>query len=447
MSDVDTEALELVIEDKDPKQIVAHLESLPWGARIRAISRLTPAYLDNLMLTLTPTDAADLLEALPDETAADVMERIPPEQAADIFEEMQSDQRADLISEIDEPEPILKSMDPEDAADTRALSCYEPNVAGGLMATEFLSYELHQTVAQVISDLRENADQYADFNVQYLYVIKKDSSLAGVMPIRELLFAKQDALVSSLMKPAERIVEDSAEIEEIRGIFEECSFSALPVIDRFRRMVGVINRSALEEAQTEQAEKDYMSAQGIVGGEEVRTLPYAIRAKRRLSWLSVNVLLNLCGASVIAAHQETLASAISLAVFLPIISDMSGSAGNQAVGVTIRELALGLVRPAEIVRVLKKEIAMGLALGATLGTIVAMIAWFWKGNPYLGLVVSAALSCNIIIAVCLGGSIPLVLKRFGFDPALSSGLILTTVTDMCGFFMVLTFAGWLLGNL
>lgn len=447
MKESETAELEHVIADQDAKAIVKYLEGLPWGDRILAISRLDPAYQDSLMLALTPMDAAELVEALPDETAADLMERLPPEQAADIVEEMSSDQRADLLASMDEPENILQSMDPEDAADTRALSSYDQDVAGGLMITEFLSYELHQTVAQVISDLRENANQYADFNVQYLYVINKDSSLAGVMPIRELLFARQETPVSQLIKPAERTVEDTASLPKLKDIFEECSFSALPVIDRFGRMVGVVVRSAIEEAQTEQAEKDYMSAQGIVGGEEVRTLPYPVRAKRRLSWLFVNVLLNLCGASVIAAHSETLAAAISLAIFLPIISDMSGSSGNQAIGVTIRELSLGLVRPSELFRVLKKELAIGLTLGITLGLLVAAIAWFWKGNPYLGIVVGSALTLNIMIGVCLGGTLPLVLKRMGFDPALSSGLILTTITDMCGFFMVLTFAGWVLGRL
>lgn len=444
MTETETLELEQVIAEKDPKAILEYLESLPWGDRIIAISRLGPDSQENLLLALTPTDAAELVEALPDETAVDLIERLPPDQAADIVEEMPSDQRADLVSSMEEPEEILNRMDPEDAADTRALSSYQPDVAGGLMITEFLSYELHQNVGQVINDLRENGQQYLDYDIQYLYVLNRDSSLAGVLPIRELLFARQDIEVAQIMKPADRTVKDSLSLEELRAIFDEISYSALPVTDRFNRMVGIVTRNGVEEAQTEQAEKDYMSAQGIVGGEEIRTLPYAVRTRRRLSWLSVSVLLNLCGASVISAHQDTLAAAISLAIFLPIISDMSGASGNQAVGVTIRELSLGLVRPKEVLRVLQKEVFLGVVVGLTLGCALALIAMYWKGNPFLGLVVGAALSLNIVLAVCLGGIIPLFLKRLGFDPALASGLILTTTTDMCGFFMVLTFAGWFL---
>jgi magnesium transporter len=183
---------------------------------------------------------------------------------------------------------------------------------------------------------------------------------------------------------------------------------------------------------------------GIVGGEELRTMPLRTRAARRLSWLTVNILLNVVAASVIAFNQETLEQVIALAVFLPIISDMSGCSGNQAVAVSMRELTLGLVRPSEFFRVLGKEASIGVVNGVILGVLLGTLAWMWKGNPMLGGVVAAALALNTMIAVCVGGSIPLLLERFGQDPALAAGPILTTITDMCGFFLVLTFAGQVL---
>ncbi len=173
-------------------------------------------------------------------------------------------------------------------------------------------------------------------------------------------------------------------------------------------------------------------------------MPLYLRSRRRLSWLSINILLNVIAASLIALYQDTLARVIALAVFLPIISDMSGCSGSQAVAVSIRELTLGLVRPTELVRVLFKEMALGLVNGLALGILISAVAILWKGNPWLGLVVGGALMVNTIVAVCLGGLIPLVLKRFNMDPALASGPILTTVTDMCGFFLVLSMATFLL---
>jgi magnesium transporter len=173
-------------------------------------------------------------------------------------------------------------------------------------------------------------------------------------------------------------------------------------------------------------------------------MPLLLRARRRLTWLSVNILLNIIAASVIAWYQDTLASVIALAVFLPIISDMSGCSGNQAVAVSIRELSLGLVHPREWLRVWGKEMAVGSINGLVLGILIALVAWLWQGNPFLGIVVGTAMTLNTLVSVSIGGAVPLLLRRFDLDPALASGPILTTITDMCGFLFVLSFATALL---
>ena len=205
-------------------------------------------------------------------------------------------------------------------------------------------------------------------------------------------------------------------------------------------MIGIAHRFSVEEAIGERAQSDHLKAQGIVGGEELRTMPLSVRSKRRLSWLSVNIVLNVIAASVIAMFEETLSAVIALAVFLPIISDMSGCSGNQAVAVSIRELTLGLVKPHEVLYVWLKEVGIGLVNGVILGTLIGVVAFAWKGNLYLGLVVGVALALNTLVAVSIGGSIPLILKRLNLDPALASGPVLTTITDICGFFFVLAFA-------
>ena len=139
-------------------------------------------------------------------------------------------------------------------------------------------------------------------------------------------------------------------------------------------------------------------------------------------------------------YQETLAAVLALAVFLPIISDMSGCSGNQAVAVSIRELTLGLIRPNKVLRVWLKEIAVGVLNGLALGALLALAAWGWKGNPFLGAVVGVAMTLNTMLAVSIGGAVPLLLRHFKMDPALASGPILTTITDMCGFFLLLSMA-------
>lgn len=174
--------------------------------------------------------------------------------------------------------------------------------------------------------------------------------------------------------------------------------------------------------------------------EELRSMPTFLRAKRRLSWLTVNIGLNIIAASVIAFYEDTLSAVIALAVFLPIVSDMSGCSGNQAVAVSMRELSLGFARPADVFRVWMKEAAVGIINGIALGMLIAFAAWAWKGNPYIGLVVGVALALNTLVAVSIGGTVPLILKRYNIDPAVASGPMLTTITDMCGFFLVLSLA-------
>jgi magnesium transporter len=156
--------------------------------------------------------------------------------------------------------------------------------------------------------------------------------------------------------------------------------------------------------------------------------------------LSSNIVLNIIAASVISAYEETLAAVIAIAIFLPMVSDMSGCSGNQAVGVSMRELALGLTRPVDVFHVLRKELSVGIINGIVLGILIGIVAWLWKDNAYLGLVIGLALSVNTLIAVSIGGTVPLLLKRFGVDPAVASGPLLTTVTDMAGFFLVLSLA-------
>lgn len=143
---------------------------------------------------------------------------------------------------------------------------------------------------------------------------------------------------------------------------------------------------------------------------------------------------------MISAYEDTLAAVIAIAVFLPMVSDMSGCSGNQAVGVTMRELSLGFVRPKDAMRVWMKEVFVGVINGIVLGILIGIVCWIWKGNPYLGLVIGLALALNTIIAVSIGGVVPLLLKRVGQDPAVASGPLLTTITDMAGFFLVLSLA-------
>ena len=436
------ERLREILEGADARAIEEYLDGLPWSERARAISRLSPEDQERLLTTLAPQDAADLVENLPEHQAADLIELLSPQEAAPIVEELSSDQQADVLGKMEDTksEAILAEMDPGEAAEARVLRAYDPATAGGLMITEFVSFAEGVAVQEVLHRLRLHGAEYAEYDIQYLYVIDAEGHPVGVLRTRDLLLAPATKGITELMVRPVRTVALSTSLQDLAHHFEESSFFGLPVVSEKGILVGVVMRRAVDEALKEQSENSFLASQGIVGGEEFRTNPLHVRVRRRFSWLSVNVLLNMVSASVIAVNQETLGQVISLAVFLPIISDMSGCAGQQSVAVSIRELSLGLLRPTEILRVVAKESGPAAVNGILLGAVVGVVAALWSGNPYLGMVVGAAQGINIIVAATFGGLLPLVLKRFGFDPALSSGLILTTVTDMCGFLLALTFA-------
>jgi magnesium transporter len=335
-------------------------------------------------------------------------------------------------------------MAPEEADEIRTLAQYDDDVAGGLMVTEYLAYPRTATVADVLEDLEINAETYRHYHVQYIYVCDDAERLVGVLRLHALILSPRRRTIDSIMIPEPMSLLDTTPLDTIREVFDQMAFFGLPVVDEAGLLVGVVHRSDLEAALASRTESAYRASQGIIGGEELRTMPLLLRARRRLTWLSVNILLNIIAASVIAWYQDTLASVIALAVFLPIISDMSGCSGNQAVAVSIRELSLGLVHPREWLRVWGKEMAVGSINGLVLGILIALVAWLWQGNPFLGIVVGTAMTLNTLVSVSIGGAVPLLLRRFDLDPALASGPILTTITDMCGFLFVLSFATALL---
>jgi magnesium transporter len=441
--------IKALIEASDKPQITGLLESLQPVEIARSISRLAKEQQTRLIELLGPRQAAAVISEILDFGSADIVNRLPSDQAAPIVKEMARDQQAGLLRKIreDDAETILQEIKPRKAQKIRKLMSYPDNTAGALMITEYVSYDIRLQVKDVLDDLRQHGEQYSDYDIQYAYVVDDTGKLVGVLRLRDLLMAPRHQQIHEVMLKAPLSVNVQTSLRDLREFFRQYTFLGVPVVDDSGNLVGVIRSSSVREAANKRNNQLFLKFAGIVGGEEFRSMPLVKRSSRRLSWLSINIVLNIIAASVIALYQDTLEKAIVLAVFLPIISDMSGCSGNQAVAVSIRELTLGLVRPKELLRVLTKECSIGLINGLVLGFLLGAAAMLWKGNPYLGLIVGAALAANTFVAVSFGGLVPLILRGLRTDPALASGPLLTTITDMCGFFFVLSFASFLLPRL
>jgi magnesium transporter len=435
--------------DDDPARLIAHLETLSEADLVHDFGRLSPLARSEVLRHLDPEQAAEIVESLAPIHAAEAFEEIAPETAAEILEELSSDDQADLLGQLDEDdaEAILSESSTAVATAVRELMEHDPDSAGGRMVTELVSVPASWKTIDVVGYMQENAERFVDYVVQYVYMVGDRGELIGVLPLRDLLLASSSRVVSTLMIHDPVFLQAKAGLEEIFEVFDSYSFLAVPVVDEAGLLIGALLREDVDEARVDRAGQEVLKARGIVGGEELRSLPLHIRSGRRLSWLSINIVLNIVAASVIAFYEDTLQAVIALAVFLPIISDMSGCSGNQAVAVSLRELSLGVTRPTEIGRVLFKESSIGLVNGVALGLLLGGLTWMWKGSLVLAAVVGVALAINTLVAVCIGGTVPLLIRRMGFDPALASGPMLTTVTDLCGFFLVLSLATFALAHL
>lgn len=428
-----------LIESGDREALMAWLDAQPAGQMGLLFSRLNSDEVQEIIRLVGPEEAAEILVQISEAQAVDIVEDLPSESAAAIVDEMDSDEQADILGGMDEEdaEAILSLMDPEEASDARKLIGYEWNTAGGIMITEYLAFKEGSTTLDLLEDLRANRNVYADYDVQYLYITNQKGQLKGVLKMRDMLLAKGNVRVGRLMNNKPIKVRADATLIELREIFESNNILGIPVVDNSDKLVGVVRRAAVEEAFVEEATEDFLMMSGLSGEEELRSMPFIERTQRRLSWLVVGLLLTVLASSVIAAFEHIVKEVIFLAAILPVVANLSGACGNQAVAVSIRELSLGLVKPWEVMRVILQELGVGLVIGSCLGIILGTVVGLWQQNWILGFVVGGAMAMNSALSVVFGGSIPLILKWIKKDPALASGPLVMTLADACGFFITL----------
>lgn len=435
-----TEALlQDILAEKASERFIAIVEQVVPQDVLRIIIRLDLDSRNQLIAMLPPELAAVLIEEAPADLAASLLEELETSIAAKIMEELQSDMQADIVHALDNDgaEAILAEMDEQEAEGVRQLVQYEHDTAGGLMEWQVFSFKMTEKVGAVLKRIASGDEDFERYRGQHPYIVDEQGKLVGVVSLRGLLTSKRTAALSDIMiMPL--AVKPYQTLEELEDLFEEHPFLGVPVVNKEGMPLGVLSRLAVADALRDKQEHSSLARQQV--SDELRSMPTWYRSRRRLAWLSSNIVLNIIAASVISAYEETLAAVIAIAVFLPMVSDMSGCSGNQAVGVSMRELALGLTKPTDLFHVLKKEFSVGVINGVILGIMIGIVAWLWKDNAVLGFVIGLALSVNTVLAVAIGGTVPLLLKGFDIDPAVASGPLLTTITDMAGFFLVLSLA-------
>lgn len=313
---------------------------------------------------------------------------------------------------------------------------YPPDSAGAMMSPDFTALSKNLTVEETIHQIRSLGKQGPFY---YVYVTDEKNRLEGVLSMRDLVLADPHASIESIMLKEVVSVLAQTDREEVVKLASQYHYLTLPVVDNGRRLLGMIRSDELVRAAEEEVSEDIQKMFGA-GGDEAALSPLFFSVKKRLPWLYVNLATAFLAAAVVGIFENTIARITALAVFLPVVAGQGGNAGAQTLSVMIRGLALGQVDKGVVRRVVWKEAYLGLLNGVSIGLVTALVGYLWEGNPFFGLVIGFAMVANMAVACISGAGIPVVMRAFGWDPAQSSSIILTTLTDVVGFFSFLGLA-------
>jgi magnesium transporter len=332
---------------------------------------------------------------------------------------------------------LLNQLPPQMKQQIQDILTYPENSVGRIMTSHFMAFHLDIKVKDAIHRIRLTAHKYGP--ATYTYVIDNENKLVGVLNMRDLLLSSGDVPLMDVMDRNVFSVDGFRDREEVAQELAARRYLAAPVVDANQRLVGVVRSDRLVGDVKEEATEDILKMVGAGRDERVFS-PIFFSLKKRIIWLKVNLATAFLAAAVVALFEDTIAKITVLAVFLPVVAGQGGNAGAQSLAVVMRGLVLREIRPGQAIRVIRKEAFLGAMNGLITGLVTALIAWLWHGNPYLGLVIGLAMVVNLAAAGLSGAAIPLAMKAIGFDPAQSSSIILTTVTDVVGFFSFLGFA-------
>lgn len=392
---------------------------------------------------------ADVALELPDRYFEDIIESFTPKEIADSVTELESDDQTDFIQELEEvdsriAQEVFENLGKKEQADILKLKQYEDHEAGAYMQIELYTANLDNTVYDVIKEfalLRRNDELE---NVSFLFVTDKKKYLRYVIGLDHLLvFDFQRTLDENIQENPERykpiMASHRDNIRDVVQKFQEYDLNSMPIVDDEGRLLGRITSDDIYDIMNEHATDQMYHLAGV--NDDAEEDEDIMRAgKARAVWLSINLVTAIIASMVIGMFEETLQSIVALAILMPIVASMGGNAGTQSLTVVVRQLALGDIAKHDAFRTIKKEVILSLANGFIFAIIMGIIASLWFEKGMLGVVIAISMIINLLSAGFFGAMVPLVLKKMDVDPAIGSTVVLTTVTDVVGFFSFLGLA-------
>ncbi len=413
--------------EDDPRKAAHSLETLSEEEAVRVLKTLPSVLSSQAFPYLQDHYAAALLKEIPQDLFNQIVEKLDPQQGARIFINLPNDIRKRFLEHL--PEKIKARI--------QELLTYPENSAGRMMMTDFLAFHGELKVKDAIQRIRLLERKKATNS--YTYVVDKDNHLIGVMNMRDLLLASADATLESMMRKDVFVVNSFMDREEVARELSKRRYFAVPVVDHENQLLGVVKSDQLIQDVQKEATEDLQKMFGA-GGDERAFSPIHFSLKMRLPWLYINLATAFLAGFVVSLFENIIAKITVLAVYLPIVAGQGGNAGAQSLAVVMRGLVMREIPASKAFQLTLKEFWIGIINGIAIGLVTAAIAWIWHKNLMLGLVVGLAMIFNLAIAGLTGAAIPLTMKAIGLDPAQCSNIILTTFTDVMGFFALLGLA-------
>jgi magnesium transporter len=399
-------------------------------------------------LKAVPEDQlGELLLELPEHLRDEALEALSAQKLSEAVDELDSDDAADLIQDLQELDEekerqVLSNLDDEDVREIRALANYDEEQAGSLMQTELFNAQLDERIGGAIERLKRLKREDGLENIHQVFLVDKFGFLVGAMPLEDVITFEFDKTFRDYLSEQHKLVptvKATDPVDEVVKLFEDYDLVVLPVTDEKGKLIGRITYDDIVDVIEERATDQIYKMAGVdEETEEERDI--GVITKKRAIWLGVNLVTAILASLVIGLFDETIKAYVALAVLMPIVASMGGNAGTQSLTVMVRQLALGEIGWHEAKGAVWREVAVSLLNGLIFAVVMGVIALLWFHDAKLGLVIGLAMVINLIFAGLFGAIIPLGLKRVGVDPAVASSVLLTTVTDVVGFFAFLGLA-------
>jgi magnesium transporter len=389
----------------------------------------------------------EVLLELPENIKDIALHELSVSKLVDVVDELDSDDAADLMQDIEEidsekEQKILSSLDQEDIEDIRRLKRYEEDEAGAIMQTELFSARLDETIGEAVERLKKMKEEEDLDNIHQVFIVDQFNMLIGVIMLEDLITYDFDKKFRDYFDKTHKMIQTvkaSDKISEVVHIFSDYDLVVLPVVDSRGVLVGRITSDDIYDIMEEQATDQIYKMAGVDDETEEDKDIRSITKKRGI-WLGINLFTAILASLVIGFFDETIQKYVALAVLMPIVASMGGNAGTQSLTIMVRQIALGEMSWSEAKESIRQEIIVAFLNGLIFALLMGVIAFFWFHDQRLGIVIALAMVINLLAAGFFGALIPLGLKKIGTDPAIASSVLLTTVTDVLGFFAFLGLA-------